>query len=324
MDNNVSSSVEVQAPPRWLHRWALLTVCATFVLLLLGAVVTTFRVGMADPIWPTYPWHLLLVSWEEPSPGFLIEHSHRLAGYVVGCCVIVLTVGLWLVEPRRWLRWLGTAALLGVIFQGLLGGFRVKLNALVGTDLATIHGCFAQLVFGLLVSLVVLTSRTWFAPGSGMGVIPAGVRRWSIYVLGLIYVQIVLGAILRHTYTGVAQRGHLLLAFVVVAATIWLLKITLENDTGDTHLTAAALWLAGLVGLQIVLGVESYIRRFAAGVPPELQQLSMGQAVIRTAHVLVGSLVLGASVVVAMRAHRQLATAVRRAPVPARRLEGVV
>ncbi|HEV2947246.1 MAG TPA: hypothetical protein VGX70_07710, partial [Gemmataceae bacterium] len=81
------SSLSTHHSP-WLHRWAVLTVCATFILLLLGAVVTTFRVGMADPIWPTYPWHLLLVSWDEPRPGFLIEHSHRLAGYVVGCCVI--------------------------------------------------------------------------------------------------------------------------------------------------------------------------------------------------------------------------------------------
>src|SRR5438445_9799056 len=116
----------------WLHRWAVLTACATFVLLLLGAVVTTFRVGMADPIWPTYPWHLLLVSWEEPRPGFLVEHSHRLAGYIVGCCVIVLTIGLWRKNQPRGIRWLGLAALLGVIVQGLLGGFRVVLDRHLG------------------------------------------------------------------------------------------------------------------------------------------------------------------------------------------------
>src|SRR5260370_12037930 len=93
MTTHHSSLITHHSP--WLHLWAVLTACATFVLLLLGAVVTTFRVGMADPIWPTYPWHLLLVSWEEPRPGFLVEHSHRLAGYIVGCCVIVLAVGLW-------------------------------------------------------------------------------------------------------------------------------------------------------------------------------------------------------------------------------------
>src|SRR5205814_4599564 len=122
------------------------------------------RVGMADPIWPTYPWHLLLISYDEPRPGFIIEHTHRLAGYIVGCCVIVLAIGLWCYHPRRWLGWLGVLALAGVIVQGLLGGFRVVLNALVGTNLALIHGLFAQLVFALLVSLAVFTSRSWSAP----------------------------------------------------------------------------------------------------------------------------------------------------------------
>jgi len=317
-------SFETPAGPRWLHRWAMLTVCATFVLLLLGAVVTTFRVGMADPIWPTCPWHLLLVSWEEPSAGFVIEHSHRLAGYVVGCCVIVLVGGLWLAEPRPWLRWLGTAALLGVILQGLLGGFRVKLNALVGTDLATIHGCFAQIVFALLVSLAVLTSRSWSVRAAAGGVMPAGIARWSLYVMSLLSLQIVLGAVLRHTYAPVAQRGHMLVAFAVVAATVWLVRLTLDNEVGDTSLTSAVLWLAGLVGIQLLLGVEAYIRRFAAGVPPDVQQISIAQAVVRTAHVLVGFLVLAASVVVVLRAHRQLAIGVQRAAVPAHRLEGAV
>ena len=147
--------------PRWLHRWAVLTVCATFVLLGLGAIVTTRNVGMADPIWPTYPWHLLLISWEEPRPGFQIEHSHRAAGYVVGFCIIVLTIGLWLKEPRRWLCWLGTAALVGVIVQGLLGGFRVVLDEWMGDNLKLIHGVFAQVMFAFLVSLAFLTSRGW-------------------------------------------------------------------------------------------------------------------------------------------------------------------
>src|SRR6516165_11242062 len=175
-----------KSPPRWLHRWAVVTVCATFVLLFLGAVVTTFRVGMADPIWPTFPWHLLLISWDEPSPGFLIEHSHRLAGYIVGCCVIVLAVGLSHLDPRLWVRRLGMLALLGVIVQGLLGGFRVKLNALLGTDLALIHGCFAQVVFAVLVSLAWLTSQSGPALTARTEA-RSGLRRWSLGIAGLIY-----------------------------------------------------------------------------------------------------------------------------------------
>ena len=45
------------------------------------------------------------------------------------------------------------------MIQGLFGGFRVMLNELVGTDLATVHGIFAQVVFCLLISIAVLTGR---------------------------------------------------------------------------------------------------------------------------------------------------------------------
>ena len=72
-------SAPYRSVPRWLHGWAILTVTATAVLLALGSLVTTFRVGMADPVWPTTPWFLFFASWTEPKPGFIIEHAHRLA-----------------------------------------------------------------------------------------------------------------------------------------------------------------------------------------------------------------------------------------------------
>src|SRR5262249_38957768 len=158
--------------------------------------------------------HLLLVSWEEPKPGFLIEHTHRLAGYVVGCCVIVLAVGLWLKEPRRWLRGLGVFALGAVIVQGLLGGFRVKLNEWLGPNPALVHGGFASVVFSLLVSLALFTSRNWStaAPPVTDGCDPR-FRVWSFLLVGLVFLQIIMGGLIRHTYSPLGQRGHLLIAF---------------------------------------------------------------------------------------------------------------
>src|SRR5437764_14878344 len=119
----LDTRIEQPLVPRALHAWAVLTVLATVALLALGAIVTTFRVGMADPIWPTYPWHLLLISWDEPSAGFLVEHTHRAFGYLVGCLAIMLAVGLWLKDARAWVGWLGIVALVGVVVQGLMGGF---------------------------------------------------------------------------------------------------------------------------------------------------------------------------------------------------------
>lgn len=319
---------------RWLlHCWAQLTVVATFVLLLLGSVVTTFRVGMADPVWPTYPWHMLLISWEEPSPGFIIEHSHRLAGYVVGCCVIVLALGLCLLDPRRWARWLGVLALVGVIVQGLLGGFRVILHEILGSSLALFHGCFAQVVFALLVSLSLVTSPRWLAAASRLSGAEPDVRisrirlseqrhsnaqkagrlqRWALGTVVLIFVQIILGAMLRHTGSGLGQRGHLLLAFAVAIAVAWLWKLVLQGP--DKTLLVPVAVLAAAVAVQVVLGVEAWVQRFAGELPAEYQQLTVGQAALRTAHVLLGYVVLAASVTVAWRSHRQLAQCRQLAP----------
>src|SRR5438270_6171843 len=130
--------------PRWLNVWAVVTVLATVPLLLLGAEVTSRDVGMADQVSLRTPWHILTIDLREYGLGFVIEHSHRTAGWLVGVCTIVLTVSLWLKEPRRWLRRLGMAALVAVIAQGVLGIFRVQLNALFGRHLALVHGCFAQ------------------------------------------------------------------------------------------------------------------------------------------------------------------------------------
>jgi heme A synthase len=147
-------------PPRWLHWCAVLTVCATVPLLFLGAEVTTKGVGMTDPVGYRHPWEIVQ-RFGEAYFGLRLEYGHRLAGFTVGLCAIVLAAGLWLFEPRRGVRWAGTLALALVCAQGLLGRFRVDLNALVGPDLAMVHGWFAQLVIAALVSVALFTSRGW-------------------------------------------------------------------------------------------------------------------------------------------------------------------
>lgn len=297
---------------RSLHGWAVLTVVMTFMLLALGSVVTTLRVGMADPIWPTYPWHLALIDWREPSRGFLIEHTHRLAGYVVGCCVIVLTLGLWAFEPRAWVRRLGVVALAAVIIQGLLGGFRVKLHALLGTDLAAIHGCFAQLVFALLTSIALFTSSWWLNPGTqhGSPVAIERLRRSTYLLVGLVYVQIIFGALVRHAFSALGQRAHMMVAFAVVAAVAWVFRQVVVERTGPAHLRAVCWALALLVVVQLLLGVETWISRFSSGVLPELQEATLEQGLLRTGHFLVGTVIFATSVLCALlSAHRETAPA---------------
>jgi len=350
--------------PRWLHAWAVLAASATLLLLALGQMVTSFRAGMADPVWPTEPWYLF--SNYKLDFGYLIEHTHRIVAFTVGGLVIVLAFGLWWTEPRKVARWagalglvvliagfgefhrglmaqrgvptaevrlplaatgttvagfvavltvaasglfaglrgaglrlLGVAGLLAVMIQGLLGGFRVKLNELVGTDLAAVHGVFAQVVFGLLVALAVLTGRPAAAD------IPQprarSFARWSAALAALLFVQVVWGALVRHDPTPLTQRLHFLTAFLATAVAVWVLR----NVFADSAARARVGWwsraLVALIAAQLVLGVEAWMAKFGAYTLPELVPITPENAAIRTAHALVGSGVLAAAVALAVR-----------------------
>jgi cytochrome c oxidase assembly protein subunit 15 len=291
--------------PRWLHYWAVLTVCAALPLLLLGAEVTTMQAGMVDQEGFRAPWHLWTVALREKGLGFVIEHSHRLAGFVVGSCAIVLAVGMLMCERRRWARWLGVAALVGVSMQGVLGILRVNLNAVAGPELALVHGCFAPLVIALLVSVALFTSRGWAALGD-VPVAPhdAGrLRRCAFLTVGLVYLQIVLGALVRHKGYPLGARAHLLIAFAVVAAVAWLTKMVLDNRSREPALNRSVRLLLLLVGLQVFLGIEAWLSKFVSveATGRQLQPLQVHPGLLQSIHSLVGSLILATAVVVALQ-----------------------
>jgi heme a synthase len=294
---------------RWLHRWSVLTVCATFVLLGLGSIVTNLKAGMADPSWPTKPTALLDFSPEQyQDVRLVVEHSHRLAGYVVGCCTIVLTAWLWLREPRRWVCWLGTAALIGVCIQGLFGGLRVTEHARWGLEFRVVHGSFAPLVFGLLMSIAVVTSRAW---ATALAADPTRLRRGAQYVLAAVYLQVVLGVLLRHTYHPLAQRGHLLMSFVAVIGIVWLARLAWMSQ--DRALRAAAIALKCVLMLQLMLGVETWMAQLSHYQLPETLEPTAYRVGIRTAHVLGGALLLSATICVAALSWRKVVGAARPA-----------
>jgi cytochrome c oxidase assembly protein subunit 15 len=296
---------------RWLHRLAVLTVCAALPLLVLGSLVTTLRAGMADRKWPSQPLYLFTgdVAGDAQQSGYapslyVLEHAHRFAGWVVGFLSVALCVSLWIAERRLWLRWVGTGAMLAVGVQGFLGGGRVLLNDWLGTDLATTHGCVAQLVFALLVSVALFTSSWWRAAlaRSRSRRLPA----WALGVSGLVFVQIIFGAIVRHSYLRLAQRLHFLLAFAVLAAVLWLLLIVREEAAGDRRFWWTGHFLAVVLVLQLSLGVEAWMMRFGSGELPEMQRvMALGPALVRTLHFACGTLLFASTVVLTLLARQQ-------------------
>ncbi len=326
------------APPgfsRWPHLWAVLTVCAALPLLFLGAEVTTKGYQLADPKGFRWPWEIIPILWENVWSHFengeplrldlITEHTHRLAGFLVGIFAIALAVSLWRRPKRPGLRWLGTAALACVVVQGLLGKYRVDLHALIGNNLALIHGCFAQLVFGLLVSLVLLTSRGWAGE-----VEPTSARetrrlaRWGLATAGLVYVQIILGALVRRKDYPFGARLHLLTAFAVVAAVVWLVKLAYDVKPRQRGLVGPALFLAGLVFVQLCLGIESWMTRFPAPQWHQARPLPVHPDLFRSLHYFVGSLLFATTLVVTLQAYRRTAPAAQPETAPVGRLEGAL
>ena len=115
-----------------------MTLCLALPLVLLGAEVTTKDVGMVDPVGFYWFWDLIAEFCRRSGLGIFIEYGHRIVGWVVGFCTIVLAVGLSLTSPIPAVRRLGWAALIAVGVQGMLGKYRVDLNAIFGRNLAAL------------------------------------------------------------------------------------------------------------------------------------------------------------------------------------------
>jgi cytochrome c oxidase assembly protein subunit 15 len=201
-----------------LHRIALLTCIATFPLIFIGGLVTSHGAGMAVPDWPnSYGYNMFLFPPSKWIGNIWYEHVHRLYASFIGMLSIVLCAWAWKTESRKNVRWLATAVLGAVIFQGVLGGLRVVL---VKLDLAIIHACFAQAFFCLTALVVLVTSKWWIeapALGSSGDLDKARrVTRLAIATVAVVYLQLIAGALMRHYQAGLAipdfplAYGHLI------------------------------------------------------------------------------------------------------------------
>src|SRR5579872_1830139 len=108
---------------RGLHGFAVLTACATFLLLIAGALVTSNDAGLSVPDWPTSFGSLYKIP--RMVGGVRFEHTHRMVAEFIGLLTIVIAVWTWRSDRRRWMKGLGIAALGTVIAQGILGGITV-------------------------------------------------------------------------------------------------------------------------------------------------------------------------------------------------------
>jgi cytochrome c oxidase assembly protein subunit 15 len=293
-----------------LHRFAVATAAATLFLIFAGGLVTSTESGLSVPDWPLSYGRLM----PPMVGGIFYEHGHRMVATTVGILTVILAVWLFRREPRAWVRRLGYGALAAVVLQGVLGGLTVIF--LLPTAVSVAHACLAQTFFCLVVTLAVVTSPRW----RDADPVPGGlVARVGAATVAVIFLQLLVGAVMRHTKAGLAipdfplalgrvvppissfpvaihfahRVGALAVAAFVAACAV------LAFRSGRPGLKKTAILLVLLVSMQISLGAFTVLSRKAVAVT--------------TAHVATGALLLGTALAFTLASRRQRRAADARA-----------
>lgn len=304
MTDHSKRSTRARVHSLWPHRLALVTAASTLVLIFVGGLVTNTGAGLAVPDWPTtFGYNMFLYPWSQMVGGIFYEHSHRLIGSIVGLLTMVLAILLWVKESAQAARWLGVAAVGAVIIQGVLGGLRVILIS-AGSELALIHGLLAQAFFAITVGLVVLTSAEWKHRPRQVVVADTGaVKHLCLLTTGFVYLQIFFGGMLTHI--GDWTMAHLFCA-ALVTFHIWRLAMRIfRPHSGQVRLVRPVTLLIGLLVLQLLLGLGSYVNRFTS---LEIPCATFTRLALPTTHRITGALMLAVCIVLTLRAYRLLAS----------------
>jgi heme a synthase len=324
-------------PSPWLHRYAVALACATLGLVFAGGLVTSKGAGLAVPDWPLSYGTLMPEGWFR-AENVRAEHSHRMIAGTIGIATLILAIWIWRAEPRRWVRYVALAALLSVITQAILGGITV-LN-LLPTSISVSHALLGQTFFCLTVALAVFTSPAWRRPPSTLEPGPGlSLRLICILFVVAVFLQLFLGAVMRHTGSGLAIHTFPLAYEHVIPKTdpVSLHNLNVDrifHTVGDERVgleevTAAQIWIhyahrvwaIGVTLLALWVGLRIFRRHNASAallfpalfiwillafqiMLGALTVLSYKNPHITTAHVATGALILGLGVLMTLQSFR--------------------
>lgn len=265
--------------------WAKATAAAAFLLLFAGGMVTSTGSGLAVPDWP--------LSFGTLNPpmvgGIFFEHGHRLfAGAValMTLALLILSRRPAVPEGARTAVWLASG---GILIQAALGGLTVLLKLPPAVSIS--HACLGQAVFCLLFASAVLSApQSVFGPGYSR------VFRFAALGFGAAYLQLALGALVRHTGDGL--RWHLLWACAVLVLAALASFTALRSRAAV--LRRPALLLAGAVAAQLALGLFALRVRVDSSLILGFKQA----AAWRTAHLSGGALTLASFLLLALKSRR--------------------
>jgi cytochrome c oxidase assembly protein subunit 15 len=288
------------------HRFAVLTAASTYALLFLGGLVTSTGSGLAVPDWP--------LSFGQVFPamvgGVLFEHGHRLAASTVGLLTLVLSIWTVASETRPGVRVLGIAMLVAVVLQGVLGGVTVLYKLPLAVSVT--HACLAQLFFCLAVTMAVVTGRAWGPPRARPLELGAPLPALAATATGAVFLQLVLGALVRHTGAGLAipdfplafgrlvppietplvavHFAHRVGAAVVTSILLVVASAVFRHHAANRRLVRLVTLALALLSLQITLGA-TIVWTHRAVLPT-------------TTHLVIGAALLATCLVTTLRAAR--------------------
>lgn len=300
----------------WLHRFAFFTAAMTFVLIFVGGLVKSHEAGMSVPDWPTSFGHNMFAlpfrMWMDNNAFY--EHGHRLYASLVGFLILVQAFWLQRSEPRKWVKRLGWTALALVVVQGIFGGLTVMFY--LPTAISSSHAGLAQVLFCLTMGISMVTSRKWQDHTAKRQESTAwGLRRLTTITVIVIFMQIIIGAVMRHEEAGLAimdfplAQGKLIPEFVTSG-----IAIHFAHRIGAVITTIFVLWTA-IVALKRYAGRPDFTLPAIFAIVMVLVQFTLGALTVlhvkaptmTTLHVSGGAAMLGIMMLMAIRARHLLA-----------------
>lgn len=287
--------------PLWLATVTKIGAGLTLSLLVAGALVTSMKAALSDPTWPTF------VGRPFPTKdtfvgGLVFEDSHRILASLTGLWTLLQAGLLTAYEPRRGVRRWGWFAVVLVVIQALLGG--LVIHSLRSPWVSVFHGVVGQTYLVTMMGLALATSRWWHVAAErsaepGL----ASLRRQLAIAAALVFLQLILGAGLRHSPTGFTL--HLVFhvfGAIVVASTLVFLAIRAAAQFGHVAELRRGLVAASvLVFLQMLLGIAAV---FANRARPEPEVARWHHVGVSVGHVALGAVLLALTVCLALAARR--------------------
>ncbi|MCA8942180.1 MAG: COX15/CtaA family protein [Planctomycetes bacterium] len=273
---------------RGLFRFAVFVTAYVLIHIKLGALVTSTGSGMAFEDWPLSEGSVWPPGMDKPK---YLEHIHRVSGTLLGLFSLLLVWFVYRNDRRVWLRRTSILFVVVVTVQGIFGGLGVvygdMANGITWAPAAIVHGTLAQPTLCLAAFIAFALSSAWHE----RVVVPAHLartaRKLAGVAFGLVFAQILMGAIVRHTNATGMLWLHVFSAVVVALA---ILVSTSYNSgkfgSASPGLRRLGFWIWILLMTQLVLGFATLLVRKPKD-PSNIGEIAHNT--IASAHVVVGA-----------------------------------